>query len=94
MIGTTMAAVLVLPLLSPPVWSCVAGGFLVFGEPLAVLWPGLGVWVVFVVVEVVGGTYTPAIPKNKGIWELAGGSRHTSNKCNGWLHLGKCNAQL
>ena len=72
-----MAAVLVLPLLSLPVWPCVAGGFLVFGEPLAVLWPGLGVWVVFVVVEVVGGTYTPAIPQNKGICELTGGIRHT-----------------
>lgn len=79
MIGTTMAAVLVLPLLSLPVWPCVAGGFLVFGEPLAVLWPGLGVWVVFVVVEVVGGTYTPAIPQNKGIWELTGRIRHTHN---------------
>ena len=46
--------------------------FLVFGEPLTVLWPGLSVWVVFMAVELVGGTYTPAIQQNQSICMLVG----------------------
>ena len=53
--------------------------FWLFGElfTVTVLWPGPSVWVVFIVVGLVGGTYTPAIEEK--ICVLVGENVHTCN---------------